>query len=131
MGTEVEAKSGGGLSLQTDSMTTVHWTGVVLALLSGVIHLGLGAGFLPSGLGIAFVLAGLGFVGAVALVLLDYRRRLVYLVGVPFTGVQMAIWYQVQVVQRGFLNLGTLDYVDKIVQGLLILVLLYLIREDR
>jgi hypothetical protein len=129
MATETEPRR--GLSLQTDSLTAVHWVGVVLALVSGVIHLGLGVGFLPSGFGIAFVLAGLGFFGAVALVLLNYRRRLVYLVGVPFTGIQIAIWYQVQVVQRGFLNLGTLDYVDKIAQGLLILVLLYLIREGQ
>jgi hypothetical protein len=126
-----ETTTGGGLSLATDSLTAVHWAGIVFALVSGAIHLFLGVNFISSPLGVSFVLAGLGFVGAVVLVLLDYRRRLVYLVGVPFTGVQIAIWYQVQVVPRGFLELGTLDYVDKIAQGLLILVLLYLIREER
>ena len=126
-----ETDTAGGLALQTDSLTTIHWVGVALALVSGVIHLVIGVGFLPSGFGIIFVLAGLGFFGAVALVLLDLRRRLVYLVGVPFTGVQIAIWYQVQVAERGLFNLGTLDYVDKAAQVLLIVILLYLIREER
>lgn len=128
MATETDT---GGLTLQTDSLTAVHWVGVVLALVSGVIHLYLGVNFLSSPLGIAFVLAGLGFVGAVALVLLDVRRPLVYLVGVPFTGLQIAVWYQVQVAQRGLLNLGPLDYVDKAAQVLLVVILLYLIREER
>ncbi|MEF8820538.1 MAG: hypothetical protein V5A31_13820 [Haloferacaceae archaeon] len=126
-----QTDTAGGLALQTDSLTTVHWVGVVLALVSGAIHLYLGVSFLSSPLGIAFLLAGLGFFGAVALVLLDVRRRLVYLAGVPFTGLQIAIWYQVQVAQRGLFNLGALDYVDKAAQVGLIVVLLYLIREER
>ena len=126
-----QTDTAGGLDLQTDSLTTVHWVGVVLALVSGAIHLYLGVSFLSSPLGIAFLLAGLGFFGAVALVLLDVRRRLVYLAGVPFTGLQIAIWYQVQVAQRGLFNLGALDYVDKAAQVGLIVVLLYLIREER
>ena len=126
-----QADTAGGLVLQTDSLTTLHWVGVVLALVSGAIHLALGVGFLPSAFGVVFVLAGLGFFGAVALVLLDVRRRLVYLVGVPFTGVQIAIWYQVQVAQEGLFNLGTLDYVDKAAQVVLIAILLVLIRRER
>jgi hypothetical protein len=126
-----QTDTAGGLALQTDSLTTVHWVGVVLALVSGAIHLYLGVSFLSSPLGIAFLLAGLGFFGAVALVLLDVRRRLVYLAGVPFTGLQIAIWYQVQVAQRGLFNLGALDYVDKAAQVGLIVILLYLIREER
>jgi hypothetical protein len=126
-----ETGTTGGLSLQTDSLTPIHWVGIALALLSGVIHLVIGVGFLPSAFGIVFVLAGLGFFGAVALVLLDVRRRLVYLVGIPFVGVQIAIWYQVQVLERGLFNLGPLDYVDKAAQVVLIVILLYLIREER
>jgi hypothetical protein len=126
-----ETDTAGGLALQTDSLTPVHWVGVVLALVSGAIHLYLGVSFLSSPLGPPFLLAGLGFLGAVALVLLDVRRHLVYLVGVPFTGVQIAIWYQVQVAERGLFNLGPLDYVDKAAQVLLVVILLYLIREER
>lgn len=129
MATQTDTAS--GLALQTDSLTTVHWVGVVLALVSGAIHLYLGVSFLSSPLGIAFLLAGLGFFGAVALVVLDVRRRLVYLAGVPFTGLQIAVWYQVQVAQRGLFNLGALDYVDKAAQVGLIVILLYLIREER
>ena len=129
MATETGTSS--GLSLQTDSMTPVHWVGVALALVSGVVHLVIGVGALPSSFGIAFILAFLGFVGAVTLILLDVRRQLVYLVGIPYVGVQIAAWYQIQVASRGLFNLGALDYIDKIAQVLLLVILLYLIREER
>jgi hypothetical protein len=126
-----ETQSPGSLALDLDSLTPVHWLGVVLALVSAAIHLFLGVNFLSSPLGVSFVLAGLGFVGAVVLLVLGVRRRLLYLVGVPFTGVQIAIWWQVQVAERGLFNLGPLDYVDKGAQAVLILVLLYLLYAER
>ena len=79
--------------LQTESLTTLHWIGIALALLTGVIHLFLGVRFIDSPLGVSFVLAGLGFVGAVVLLLFDYRRRLLYLVGIPFTAIQVVLYF--------------------------------------
>jgi hypothetical protein len=111
-----------GLSLQTDSLTGIHWVGVALALLSGVIHLFLGVNlgnqFGFAGLPGAFVLAGLGFVGAVVLLLVGYRRRLLYAVGVPFVGVQIVVW------------LWPIDYVDKAAQVILVVILLYLLATE-
>jgi hypothetical protein len=125
-------ETGSGVSLDLDTLTPVHWVGVVLAVVSGAIHLALGVGFLPSPFGVSFVLAGLGFAGAVALLLVGYRRRLLYGVGIPFTGVQVVLWYLVRVRGEGFPAFGeaTLDYVDKAAQVLLILVLAYLLATE-
>lgn len=115
-------------------MTAVHWVGVGCALVTAVVHLVLGVRFAPGGLGISFLLAGLGFVGAVVLLLVNYRRRLLYIVGVPFTAAQIAIWYALNVLPSGplaFGSIGTFGAVDKIAQVALILVLLYLLREER
>jgi len=127
-----EAGTQGGVSLDLDTLTPVHWAGVVAALASGAIHLVLGVGFLPSPLGVSFVLAGLGFAGAVALLVAGYRRRLLYGVGIPFTGVQIVLWYLVRVRGQGFPAFGeaTLDYVDKGAQVLLIAVLAYLLAAE-
>jgi hypothetical protein len=51
---------------------------------------------------------------------LDYRLRLLYLAGIPYTAVQIPIWLVAKA------EYGVVDYVDKAVQVLLILVLLYL-----
>src|SRR6056297_3651546 len=82
-----------GLSVRMDSLSGLHWVGIVAAVVTAAIHLLLGVRLLPSGLGISFVLAGLGFLGAVALVLVDYRRRAVYAIGIPFTVAQIGLWY--------------------------------------
>lgn len=111
-------------TLQTESLTATHWVGVVLAAVSGVIHLVIGVAGLPSGLAISFVLAGLGFFGAIALVLVDYRRRLVYAVGVPFVAAQIVIWF----VLNGF-PLDVTEIVDKAAQLGLLAVLVVLLRE--
>ncbi|ESS05781.1 MAG: hypothetical protein A07HB70_01910 [uncultured archaeon A07HB70] len=127
-----EASTSSGLSVETESMTAVHWFGVVLALVTAAVHLVLGVR-VPSGLGISFLLAGLGFLGAIVLLLVGYRRRLLYLVGVPFTGAQLAIWYALNVLPEGPLAVGavgTFGAVDKIAQVLLIVVLIYLFRAE-
>ena len=95
--------SGSGLSLETDSLTAVHWVGIVLA--------------------------GLGFFGAVVLLLVDYRRRLVYAVGVPFVGIQIVVWLWSQVINSNR-PLGTPDYVDKAAQVILVVILLYLLATE-
>ena len=120
-----------GLAIRLDSLSGLHWLGILAALVTAGIHLRLGVGFAPSGLGISFILAGLGFLGAVALVLLDYRRRLVYGLGVPFTLVQIAVWYYLNFAAgpKSFpADVGTLGAVDKVAQVVLIAVLIALLR---
>jgi hypothetical protein len=119
------------LSLDVASLDGLHWVGIVAALVSAAVHLLLGVRMLPSGMGISFVLAGLGFLGAIALVMLDYRRRTVYAVGIPFTLVQIALWYYVNFVSLGKsfpADIGTLGAVDKVAQLVLLAVLVVLLR---
>jgi hypothetical protein len=115
-----------GSRLRTDSLTGLHWVGIALALLSGVIHLVLGIGGLPSPLGISFLLAAGGFFGAVVLVLLNYRRRLVYLVGVPFVAIQFVLYFVLN--WPDVWNPGGI--IDKVAQAALIVVLLVLYRRS-
>jgi hypothetical protein len=119
------------LEHSTDTLHGLHWVGIIAALVSAAIHLLLGVRMLPSGMGISFVLAGLGFLGAIALVLFDYRRRTVYAVGVPFTLVQIVLWYYVNFAAgpKSFpADVGTLGTVDKAAQALLVVVLVALLR---
>lgn len=109
-----------GFGLETRSLTGAHWAAIGLAAITGIIHLYLfwTQDFVP------FLLAGLGFFGAIALVLVGFHRRLVYLVGVPYTLAQMAGWVMA----------GTPDFwlgvFDKIVQVALIGLLVYLYRRE-
>jgi hypothetical protein len=117
--------------VQTASLTGLHWVGIVAALVTAAIHLLLGVRLLPSGLGISFLFAGLGFLGAIALVLVDYRRRAVYWVGVPFTLVQIGLWYYLNFVAgpKSFpADVGALGAVDKLAQVVLLVVLVRLLR---
>lgn len=117
-------------SFHTESLGPTHWVGIVAALVSGAVHLYLGVAFLPSGLGVSFLLAGAGFAGAVVLVLVDYRRRLVYAVGVPFTLVQIVLWYVLNFGSGGFPGeVGTLGAVDKVAQVALLASLVVLLRR--
>ena len=114
-----------GLSLRTESLTSLHWAGVVLAAVTGILHLYLGVSFIASPLGWSFLFAGIGFFGGIVALLVDYRRRLVYLLGVPFTAGQIVIWYVVNAP-----DFGTLGIVDKVVQVLFIVVLVVLYRQE-
>lgn len=114
-----------GLTLATDSMTALHWLGVALAVITGVLHLALGASFGLSGFGISFIGAGIGFLVGAAAVLVDYRRRLVYLLGIPFTLGQIVAWYVVNAPE--FSPLGIFD---KVVQVAFVVVLVVLYRRE-
>lgn len=125
--------------LETASLTPLHWAAVVLAAITGVIHLLLGvSGLLGSevigtGLGAAFLLAGLGFFGAIVLLLVDYRRPLLYALGIPYTAAQIVLWYALNFdsVSDMLANAGAMGYVDKVVQVVLIVVLAVLyLRES-
>ena len=109
-------------SFGTESVTTLGWLAVALVIVTGAIHVyaGVVEGRIP------VALAGVGFFGALALYLLNYRRRLLYLVGIVYTAVQLPLWY---VVKAG--EFTTVGYVDKAVQVVLILVLAYLYWQSR
>ena len=122
----------GGRSLDVESLSGLAYVGIIAAIVSAVIHLQLGIGFIDSPLGISFILAGLGFLGAVVLVLLNYRRRTVYAVGVPFTAIQIVLWYVFNFAagDKAFpADVGTLGAIDKLAQVVLIAVLVVLLRE--
>ncbi len=117
--------------LGAESPPTVAWIGVLAAAVSGAIHLRLGVGNAPSPLGISFLLAGVAFFIAAGFVVAGYRRRTVYVVGVPFTLIQIATWYYANFAagEKSFpADVGTLGAVDKIAQLLLIAVLVVLLR---
>jgi nicotinamide riboside transporter PnuC len=118
-----------GRAVGTGSLTTLHWVGVVLAGITGVLHLVLAYFSLSSdpasGLGWAFVVAALGFFGGIAAVLRDYRRPTVYLLGILWTAGQVVAWYAVN-----GLKIAPIDVTDKVVQVLLIVVLAMLYSNE-
>jgi hypothetical protein len=78
-----------GSRIETASFTSLHWIAIGLTAITGVVHVGIGFVFTDYLLG----LAGLGFFGAIALVLLDVRRRLLYLLGIPYTAIQFVLYF--------------------------------------
>ena len=104
-------------SLETESLKPIHFLVIGLIAITGVIHLyaGLAEGRIP------VALAGFGFFAGIVLYLLDYRRRLLYLIGIVFTGIQIPLWYAAKVGE--FTPLG---YADKVVQIGIIVILAYL-----
>lgn len=121
------------LQLDTASLTPLHWIASGLAIISGVVHLALvvvGPVPLTSGFGILFILAFGGFVGGVGLVVINYRRNLIYLLGLPYTGSQIVMWYLANQ-PAGPGDLSAFEWIDKIAQVLLLvlLVMLYLNEE--
>ncbi|UIP00001.1 hypothetical protein Hbl1158_01115 [Halobaculum sp. CBA1158] len=116
----------GGSTLQTDSLTGLHWAGVALSAVTGVIHLWLAWAFRSeAGMAVAFLVAGVGFLGGIAAVLLEYRRRLFYLLGIPFTAGQIPLWYVANAPEFGATGIA-----DKVVQVALIAVLVVLYRRE-
>ncbi|AQL42932.1 hypothetical protein BV210_09480 [Halorientalis sp. IM1011] len=115
----------GGLAIDTASLSPLHWVAFGLAAITGVLHLWLGVQFVTSPVGISFLLAGIGFFVGAALVAVDYRRRLVYAVGIPFTAVQIVAWYLVNAP-----DFSPLGYLDKAVQVVFVVVLVVLYRRE-
>lgn len=117
--------------LEFESLTPTHWAVTGLAAVTAAVHLVLGLAFLPHWMGGAFLVATAGFLLGIWLVLTDRRRRLVYLVGIPFTGAQIVLWYLVNE-PTGLADVTVAGAVDKVAQVLLIVVLVVLlVREDR
>jgi hypothetical protein len=116
-----------------DTLEPLHYIGIVLALVSGVIHLQLGVSFAPSPLGLSFLFAGVVFVLASVAIVLNVRRGLLYRIGIPFTAGQIVIWYAVNFLAgpKSFpADVGTLGAIDKIAQVLLIGVLVLLVQRE-
>jgi hypothetical protein len=108
--------------VETASLSATHWLALGLVLVTGVIHVfaGLVEGRIP------VLLAGVGFLGAAGLFLMDFRRTLLYLVGIVFTGIQIPLWY---VAKAG--EYTPVGYADKAIQVALIIVLAYLYWQQR
>lgn len=114
--------------IDTSSLTWLHWLAGVLALLSGIIHLVLGIQFFPQGTAIAFILAGLGFLGGIVLGLIDYRRQLLYLVGVVFVVAQIVAFYFINYLNQPAFS--PVEVIDKVAQVILIVLLVVLYRRE-
>lgn len=134
LGMETSETQGPGSG--TEPLRGLHWVGILAALVSAAIHLLLGIRMSlstsPSAMGISFVLAGLGFLGGIVLIVLDRRRRAVYAVGIPFTLLQVVLWYYVNFAagSKSFpADMGTLGAVDKVAQVVLVAVLVVLLRR--
>lgn len=114
------------------TLTPLHYLGIVAAVVTGVIHLQLGAGFAPNPLGLSFLFAGVVFVLASAAILAGVKRRLLYGLGIPFTAGQIVLWYVFNFATgpKSFpADVGTLGAVDKVAQVVLIAVLVVLLRR--
>lgn len=114
-------------AFDTGSLTLAHRVGIGLAAVTGLVHLGLGLAGLPGPVGVASVLAAVGYAGAISLVLVGYRRRLVAALGVPYVGSQILLWYVLNS-PSGPADISPVAVLDKTVQCLLIgtlLVVLY------
>lgn len=116
-----------------ETLTPLHYLGILLAAITGVIHLQLGVGFAPSGLGISFLFAGVVFLAASAAILANYRRRLLYGLGIPFTAGQIVLWYLINFVFGTYsfpADIGVYGAVDKVAQIALIAVLAVLLSRE-
>ena len=114
------------------TLTPLHYAGILFAVVSGAIHVRLGVGFAPSPLGLSFLFAGVVFLAASAAVVANYRRPLLYRLGIPFTAGQIVLWYYVNFVAgtKAFpADVGTLGAVDKVAQVLLLVALALLVRR--
>lgn len=114
----------GGLGVDTASLSPLHWVAFGLAAITGVRYLWLGVQFVTSPVGISFLLAGIGFLAGAALVAVDYRRRLLYAIGIPFTAVQIVAWYLVNAP-----DFPPLGYLDEAVHIAFVVVLVVLYRR--
>jgi len=101
---------------------------VLLAGITGIIHFYLAPQIGLNPLGISFLIAGIGFTALIASIIFDYRKNLAYLLGIPFTLGQIAIWYYLNKPQLEFLIRGEplLHAVDKLAQIILVALLIYL-----
>lgn len=111
------------------SLTRLERVTIVLAAVSGFIHLGLGIGALPDPLGVAAILAAIGFAVGILLYARGFRRRVILALGVPFVGTQIVLWYALNR-PSSLGEVSPLAAVDKPVQLTLIVLLLVLYNRE-
>lgn len=111
----------GEVGFDVSKMSWAHWLAALLAVATGAIHIFL---YLNQGF-VGFLFAGVVFFGAVLGLLFNVFRRLLYVVGIPFTAGQIVIW-----AAQGMPDME-IAIIDKPIQVLLILLLVFLfVRED-
>jgi hypothetical protein len=118
--------------VDVESLTPLHWIGIVAATVSGIVHVVLGVQ-VGGALGISFFVATLGFGAGVTAILAGYRRRLTYALGIPFTGGQIVLWYVINFVTGTYsfpADIGVYGAVDKVAQIALIAVLAVLLNRE-
>jgi hypothetical protein len=103
------------------SLTPLHLVGLLLAAVTGAIHLWLGIEE-PS---VALFIAGVGFVVGIVAVATNIRRRTVVKLGIPFTATQFVYYLGTH-----FDHLTQVGILDKVVQFGLIVVLVVLARRS-
>lgn len=103
------------------SLSLAHTFAIVLAVITGLVHLYMGLGFE----GPKLILAGGGFLAGSGLFLAGIKRRWLYGLAIPYTIIQMVLWIEMGL---PFIRFG---FVDKFVQTLFILVCGYLLITDR
>ncbi|MHB9287746.1 hypothetical protein ACKVMT_12000 [Halobacteriales archaeon Cl-PHB] len=108
--------------IDAESLSGLEWLAVGLVAVTGILHLvaGLEEARIP------VALAGVGFLAAIGLYLVDYRRRLLVLLAIPYTLVQFPLWYAANAGE--FAPLG---YADKAVQAALVVVLVVIYWRQR
>ena len=114
-------------------LTRLHYLGVVLATITGLVHLVLGAAVLSENpadpLALSFVGAAAGFAGGIVAVLRGSVRARTWaiLLGIPFTAGQIVLY-----VALNWPDIfGVVGIVDKVVQVGLLAVLVELYRRHR
>lgn len=111
----------GEVGFDTTTVSLAHWLAAALAVVSGTLHVFL---YVTEGFP-GFLVAGLVFYAAAVAVLLNLYRRLLYVLGIPFTAGQIVLW-----VAQGMPSMD-IALIDKPVQLLLIVLLGYLfLTED-
>lgn len=114
--------------LELATIDRLSWLGIGLAGVTGAIHLVLGLGAPTTPTGAASILAGLGYAGAIGLVLIGYRRRLVAAIGIPYVASQIVLWYAVNQ-PSSLAEVSPAAMVDKPVQVVLIAVCAAIVRR--
>jgi hypothetical protein len=109
--------------LEHESLATLDWVGVALAVLLGIAYLPIALGNLPQAMGVAFLLAGLGYFGATVLTLVGYRRRLLYGVGIGYNALLIVLYFLLQSPTLSLSWLAGLAGVVKLGQALFIVLL--------
>lgn len=104
-----------------------HILAIGAALVTAAIHLAMGIQDLTGGFGISFLIATAGFLAGIWAILTGYRRRLVYAIGIPFTGGQIVLWY---VFNQPIPPVSTIELVDKTAQAVLVVLLVYLLYAE-